>query len=93
MKHIILYVFFLRISIILLLVFGLYHSYAHAQVGCIDKSHHLKEWPDFKTYHYTSCNCPCNSYYQFDERGMCQKCGHYHAPEKLILITPENMQI
>jgi len=62
-----------------------------AEVGCMDNSFHLKQWPDFKQYHYVTCNCPCEQYAHLAERDKCLKCGHYHAPQSKIIITPSGV--
>ena len=61
---------------------------SRAKLGCIDNSVHgdPKKRPDFKTYHYVSCSCPCDRYAQFDARSRCAKCRHFHAPERAIYI-------
>lgn len=67
---------------------------ATAEIGCMDKSSHLKEKFDYKGYRYVQCNCPCKKHAISSERGICKKCGHYHDPGRFeILHFTENKEI
>lgn len=53
-----------------------------ATPGCLDNSYHLTKLFDYKNYHYTSCNCPCEKQYKIlANRGQCSKCLHYRDPQ------------
>lgn len=58
------------------------------QVGCMDNSKHMdpKAGPDFKTYHYVYCTCPCQRYAHSNDRGRCEKCLHYR--DQSIAYSP-----
>ena len=57
-----------------------------ASIGCMDNSWHLKKSPDYKTYHYVKCNCPCERYTLMENRGKCLRCGHFHNPQDINWI-------
>ena len=66
-----------------------------ASIGCMDNSWHLKKSPDYKTYHYVSCNCPCERYTLLENRGKCPRCGHFHNPQVIdwIISSKKDTQL
>ncbi len=60
------------------------------QIGCMDKSKHLNEKYDYKTYHYVHCTCDCQRYAQSSDRGLCSECGHYHDPGSWEIVGYNN---
>ena len=81
--------FVLKTAFHILLFLFLIGKSLQAKLGCIDNSFHhdVTKRPDFKTYHYVSCTCPCDRYAQFDARSRCTKCKHFHAPGRPIYIN------
>jgi len=75
---------------ILCIVSSLCTCYLHAEIGCMDKSHHTKELFDAKVYHYVQCNCPCWKYKKVGRRNKCIQCGHYHEAKRFEIIGFEN---
>lgn len=58
--------------------------------GCMDNSMHLKQKYDTKTYHYVSCNCPCDYYrtqgLYASAKHKCLECGHRHDPRTTLIL-------
>jgi len=62
-------------------------SLMQAETGCIDNSWHLAKAYDAKEYHLVSCNCPCSRYFRSEDRGRCEKCGHFRDVHPDIFVT------
>jgi len=63
----------------------------NAQQGCLDNSYHLKQKYDNKNYHYVACTCPCSQYQNFNNRGECMKCKHYHVPKNWMVVSGDKV--
>ena len=70
------------------LIVALMNSTVRGNEDCMDNSKHLdrRTGPDFKKYHYVGCTCPCTQYAQLFNRGRCERCWHYRAPQPLEIV-------
>ena len=63
----------------------------HAEIGCMEKSLHLREKYDPKVLHEITCNCPCTKYIAQARHalpyGQCPLCKHYRIPRTEIIVT------
>ena len=81
-------------KISVLFIISLFSIYLLPSIGCIDNSLHLQDFPnkpDYKTYHFVKCDCPCIEHRLIEKRGKCMRCGHYHNPK--YLATFKNTEI
>lgn len=59
----------------------------------MDNSKHgdISDGYDYKKYYYVGdCFCPCNRYAQSFNRGRCERCLHFRAPQDLETIAHED---
>ena len=70
-----------RVIILIALLLLSYRVFS--RIGCMDNSFHLNKSPDFKTYHYVNCDCPCEQNIILEDRAKCLRCQHYHNPKDL----------
>jgi hypothetical protein len=63
--------------------------YLHADINCLDNSHHLLQKYDNKEYYLVkNCTCPCEKKYKiYPGRGECSQCHHYRDPRPFIIIS------
>lgn len=87
---------FSMIIILLISIFSM-HSFLIAEVGCMEKSWHLKKAYDYKTFHLVPgadngpCHCPCAKYMAQSKKplpyGQCPICNHYRIKPSTIVVT------
>ena len=71
---------------LLLLVLIKFPGLLKAEMNCLDNSYHLTKPYDYKNYHFVACTCPCTEYQNFENRGQCQQCLHFHVPRNWKVI-------
>jgi len=73
------------------------HYLLYAEVGCLEKSWHLKKVYDYKALHPVPgadkgpCHCPCAKYMAQCRKplpyGQCPMCKHYRIKPSPIIVT------